>query len=209
MKPLHKLFNKPPQFNETRRENDELRKWADRHYAAPSPPHVKRKVLLRNGMPSETWVETGTYLGSTTQTLSLEAKFVYSIEPEPELFSKAKERFSNHPNVEIVFGTSEARLEGILEKISGDVSFWLDGHFSAGVTHKGAMDTPIALELAMIEKAIGRLGKVVIMIDDVRCFGSKDPEHAEYPPLEFLVEWANKNHFSWHIEHDIFVAVKN
>jgi hypothetical protein len=160
-------------------------------------------------MVSETWVETGAYLGSTTQVLSLEAKFVYSIEPEPELFSKAKERFSKHSNVEIVFGTSEVCLEGVLEKISGDVSFWLDGHYSAGATYKGALDTPIAMELATIEKAIGRLGKVVIMIDDVRCFGSKDPEHAEYPPLEFLVEWVNKNQFSWHIEHDIFVAVKN
>lgn len=206
---LYKLFNSSPQPKETGKESEELRKWADRDYAAPSPPHVKRKVLLRNGMPCETWVETGTYLGSTTQVLSLKAKFVYSIEPEPELFSNAKERFSKHSNVEIIFGTSEACIEGVLEKISGDVSFWLDGHYSAGITYKGDLDTPIALELATIEKAIGRLGKVVIMIDDVRCFGSKDPEHAEYPPLEFLVEWANKNQFSWHIEHDIFVAGNN
>src|SRR4051812_32110192 len=44
--------------------------WADREFAAPSPHFVKRKVLLRNGLPRATWVETGTYMGEMTSILA-------------------------------------------------------------------------------------------------------------------------------------------
>jgi protein-L-isoaspartate O-methyltransferase len=49
----------------------------------------------------------GTFLGETTSVLSKVAKIVYSIEPEPALFSKAEERFNNASNVKIIRGLSE------------------------------------------------------------------------------------------------------
>ena len=45
-------------------------------------------------------------------------------------------------------GTSEVQLPKILDRLDGAVSFWLDGHFSAGVTFQGDQDTPIREELA-------------------------------------------------------------
>src|SRR5262249_42641187 len=64
------------------------RDWIDREFAAPSTDLVKQKVLLRNGLRDAIWVETGTFMGDTTDLLSSVAKIVFSVEPEPALFSK-------------------------------------------------------------------------------------------------------------------------
>ena len=68
------------------------------------------------------------------------------------------------------------------------------------------LETPIRTELECIRFCRNKLGKIVILIDDVRCFRPDLREFADYPSLNFLVEWANANHFEWSIEHDIFIA---
>ena len=78
--------------------------WADRQFAAPSPHFVKQKVLLRNGLRHAIWIETGTFIGDPTSVLSEVAKMVYSIEPEPTLFSKAEKKFRKTNNVKIILG---------------------------------------------------------------------------------------------------------
>lgn len=160
---------------------------------------------MRNGITGGAWIETGTYIGDTTEVLSKFSKMVYSIEPSQELVDKAQIRFANTANVKILHGLSEKVLPPLLEsgELAGvDLNFWLDGHYSAGFTHQGPKDTPIVEELVAIEKNLPQFKKVAIFIDDIRCFlpGS------EYPELNFLVEWANKNKLVWHIEYDIFVA---
>jgi hypothetical protein len=187
-------------------ENNDFRDWADREFAAPSPHFVKQKVLLRNGLPDATWVETGTYMGDTTTVLSKVAKMVYSIEPEPALFSKAEQKFSNTSNVKIIKGLSEDVFPKLLPTISGNICFWLDGHYSAGITFKGPEDTPITEELSAIGRNIAQMGKIVVMVDDIRCFDPKNPEFSAYPPVDLLVDWARKHNLTWHIEHDIFIA---
>jgi hypothetical protein len=180
--------------------------WADRGFAAPSPHFVKQTVLLRNGLPDATWVETGTYMGDTTSVLSKVAKMVYSIEPEPALFSKAEQRFRNTSNVKIIKGLSEDVFPKLLPTISGNICFWLDGHYSAGDTFKGPQDTPIIDELAVIGRNITKISKIVVMVDDIRCFDPKNPEYSTYPPVDLLVDWAREHNLTWHIEHDIFIA---
>ena len=180
--------------------------WGKRAYAAPSPHFIKQTVLLRNALPNATWIETGTYLGQTTKELSKNGVFVYSIEPEPTLYSNAAAYFKSYPNVEILNGLSEEVFPSLLPKLSGDINFWLDGHYSAGITHKGPQDTPILDELAHISKNLNHFGKVCIMIDDIRCFNPELDEYSSYPTLNVLVEWANQNSLSWNIEHDIFIA---
>ncbi len=181
-------------------------RWARRGYAAPSPHFIKQACLLRNGFPAATWVETGTFLGQTTELLSKYATRVYSIEPEPKLFSRAQQLFSNQQHVELLNGTSEEILPKLLPRISGDVNFWLDGHYSAGLTFKGVQDTPILDELACIGRYIDKLGKICVLVDDIRCFNPSLKEYASYPSLGTLVQWSTEHKLSWHIEHDIFVA---
>ena len=93
-----------------------------------------------------------------------------------------------------------------LARLSGDAHFWLDGHYSAGVTLRAPQETPIIDELAAIAAALPQLGRVAVMIDDLRCFAPQASEGDGYPRRSFLVDWANTYGLSWHIEHDIFVA---
>lgn len=184
-----------------------LFEWKQRGFEAPAPQAVKLKVLLRNATPNATWVETGTYLGETTRVLARSAAKVFSVEPEPKLFSRATKKFAGTPNVTILHGTSEAVLPSLLPSLSGAVNFWLDGHYSAGITFEGVIHTPVIEELANIERYMTKLGRVCVLVDDVRCFNPSLPEYASYPSLDALVDWARRNGLKWHIEHDIFVAV--
>ncbi len=182
--------------------------WAKRQFASPSPHFIKQACLLRNGIPSATWIETGTFLGQTTHFLSKHAMKVYSIEPEPTLFKNAVNYFKDFKNVVILNSTSESEFPKLLPMISGDVNFWLDGHYSAGPTFKGQRDTPIVDELKNIGEHLDRLKQVCVLIDDVRCFDPQLPEFSAYPPIDYLVNWARDHHLQWHVEHDIFVARK-
>lgn len=180
--------------------------WCEKAFSAPSPHFIKQACLIRNGIPNATWVETGTYMGQTTQVLSKIGSRVYSIEPEPKLFSDAKKYFSKINNVEIINGTSELIFPLLLPNINGDINFWLDGHYSSGVTFKGDKDTPILEELDNISRNLNRFSKVCVLVDDIRCFNPKLIGFEAYPSVDVLVDWARENKFSWHIEHDIFVA---
>jgi hypothetical protein len=94
----------------------------------------------------------------------------------------------------------------LLPSLSGNINFWLDGHYSAGITYRGPQDTPILDELAHISNNLHRFEKVCVMVDDIRSFDSEIDEYSSYPSLNILVDWANQNGLGWHIEHDIFVA---
>jgi hypothetical protein len=183
-------------------------RWKQRRYAAPSPVFVKRQVLLRNSLPNATWVETGTYLGETTEFLARNARKVFSIEPEQSLFKRADHKFKSNPTIAILNGTSEQVFPTLLPKLSGAVNFWLDGHYSAGVTFQGTLDTPVLVELATIQANLERFSQLRVLVDDVRCFDPSIPEYSTYPSIDELVDWARRNGMHWHIEHDIFVAKK-
>ncbi|NMW22178.1 MAG: hypothetical protein HKK67_11225 [Chlorobiaceae bacterium] len=180
--------------------------WVTNKYSAPSPNFIKQACLIRNSIPNATWIETGTFLGQTTELLSKNASKVYSIEPEPTLFANAKKHFSGYKNVSILNGTSEDVFPGLLPKIKGDVNFWLDGHYSAGITFKGPQSTPIIDELRNISENLINFNKICILVDDVRCFNLNIPEFSAYPSIELLVDFARSHKLNWHIEHDIFIA---
>ena len=67
-----------------------------------------------------------------------------------------------------------------MEKLSVPALFWLDAHYSAGVTARGEVDTPLLAELGHI--LAGRDLGHVIVIDDARALG-RDPA---YPTIDEL-----------------------
>ncbi|CAN5632002.1 hypothetical protein BH10ACT10_BH10ACT10_02920 [soil metagenome] len=183
------------------------RDWMRRGYSMPAPQRVKWAVLDRYGAGVDVWVETGTFRGETTAHLAGQAPRVYSIEPSAELARGATTTFAGNPRVTILHGVSEVELPKVLEGLAGgSVAFWLDGHFSAGITFQGDADTPIREELAAIEQHRAKFSRVVVLVDDVRCFEPTDPEYSHYPDRSWLVGWADRNQLRWNIEHDIFVA---
>ena len=152
------------------------------------------------------WIETGTYMGRTTDFLRRIGTSVVSIEASKELASKAKYLFERHSNVQIVHGLSEDELEKILDGLGSEVrriAFWLDGHFSGGPTHLGPVETPIQKELEIISRKLERFDEVSVFIDDFRCFVNQE---TDYPGTEILSCWAKENNLSWSVEHDIFIA---
>ncbi len=179
--------------------------WKKRGFANNAPQVIKQSVLERNGPDNATWIETGTFLGTTTAFLEQSAVRVYTIEPEPRLYEAARQRFQSSDRVTVLNGISEEILPDLLPTLTGNVSFWLDGHYSAGVTYKGPVDCPVDAELAAISANIERFDDVAVLIDDVRCFLPEN-EIASYPSIDKLVDWAREHSLYWHIEHDIFVA---
>jgi hypothetical protein len=199
-------MNALTEFRGRLRQRRELFRWAAQGCPAPSPPFVKRSVLQRNGIAGATWIETGTFMGETTEYLSKIASKVISIEPEPNLYRSAVEKFRGQANVELHNGLSEDLFKKILPGLSGDVCFWLDGHFSSGVTYQGPKDTPILDELSHIQFNLKRLAKVVVLVDDMRCFDPSVINYKDYPGRSVLVDWARTMGMFWHIEHDIFIC---
>lgn len=196
-------------FRSKLRENHALTEWALRDFSSPAPQDVKMRVLRRWG-GSNTWIETGTFLGHTSRSLADFSSRVYTIEPDLALYDRAKKVYKLMENITFINGLSEECLGDLISSLSpderADVSFWLDGHFSAGITYQGPIDTPIEVELDAIAEKIIMLGNITIFVDDVRCFNPTHTEYKSYPDLNFLVKWANKMNLFWTIEQDIFIA---
>jgi hypothetical protein len=191
-----------------------LREWGKRGFEAPSPYWMKRGFLAHQALPAP-WVETGTYMGDTTQWLAKRFSYVVSLEPDEMLFKKASIRLGNRENIRLLNETSEEGLAHAIDLLdSTAVNFWLDGHFSSGSTYQGTQDTPIHYELHTISEFLNskRLTEVAVFIDDVRLFVTQhrerpgDTSREGYPSLYSLCSWAENQGLVWTIEHDIFMA---
>ena len=182
----------------------EIRSWKKRMYSEHSPQFIKEEVFLKYGIKNAKWIETGTCHGITTKFLADNYPQVYSIEPSKDLYDRAVQNFEGR-NVDLFNNCSENVLPDLLSKLNGDINFWLDGHYSGGVTFKGKKDCPVEDELLAINENISNFTKITILIDDVRCFLAKSPDYDGYPSIDYLVDWSRKNKFYWRIEHDIFI----
>lgn len=175
------------------------------NFEEPFPQFVKEKVFNKYNLENSIWIETGTYLGTSTSYFSKISKHVHTIEPSKKYFNISKENLRNIENVSIYNGASEEILSDILNSINDkeNVCFWLDGHYSGGNTFKGSADTPILLELKTIANSIKKFNNITILIDDFRLFSEGGNE--EYPNKEQIISWVKANNLHWTITRDIFV----
>ena len=178
--------------------------WKLRNFDPPSPQHVKTRILSSHSLENAFWIETGTYLGDTTLSLSKIAKSVISIEPQIDLSRFAEKRLKRHKNIKVLNSTSEECIAGILDNLSGPACFWLDGHYSGDVTYKGSVVSPILEELTAVSTYVNKDNPVIVFIDDFRLFVSS--ASSGYPSHLTLVDWALENRMTWTVEHDIFIA---
>lgn len=191
-----------PIFNllSKRRQLKELENWENGDRTFPPPHIIKQRTIkeyaARYGC--KTPVETGTYLGDMVEAMKGVFTRIYSIELSNELCNDARLRFKGLNHIEIINGDSGDEIKNLICKIHEPALFWLDGHYSGGLTARGKKDTPIFEELAHILKAPLE-NRHVIIIDDARCFGT-DPS---YPSLEQL------NNFIKSQRQDIEIIVKD
>lgn len=168
-----------------RKQARKIKKWKKRGCPMP-PPHIIKQQTLRSYAQRynlKVLVETGTYKGDMVEAMKGFFERICSIELSQELFDKAKKRFESERHIELIHGDSGKELEKLMKMIDKPALFWLDGHYSEGVTAKGEKDTPVYEELSHILNA--RDLRHVIIIDDARCFG----QDAGYPTLEELKDF--------------------
>lgn len=149
-----------------------------------------------------TFVETGTANGDTCYALQEYFTRLYTIELVPSSYESSRTRLQEFEQIKCLFGDSAQVLPQLLAEINEPCLFWLDGHWSGSLEARGAVDTPVASELATIF-ATGL--PHVILIDDARLFG-RDPA---YPTLEWVRDLATSQHigFDFSYSDDIMRVV--
>ena len=137
------------------------------------------------------FVETGTYLGDTLCYIAKKGVRCTSIELSRELYETAGKRFEAYKNVRLVQGDSGQRLPEVLKDINNPVLFWLDGHYSSGITASAGTHTPVSIELKAI---LGHpIKQHVILIDDARCFDGTN----DYPHLDDMLRIIQEDGSYW------------
>lgn len=155
------------------------------------------------------FIETGTYMGATTAIAAQVFSNVHSIELSENLYNRAVEMFKNNKNVTLHLGDSAQVLPVISPKLKEKSLYWLDGHFSGGITALGNQTCPALIEI----EAVKGVKDAIILIDDVRLFGTKYQNKTfygdrSYPLLETAVRQLIGYEFQIKIVGDILVAFK-
>jgi len=113
----------------------------------------------------DTFIETGTYMGGTTKWASVHFKKVHTIELSEVLYNKVKDELLAKGNIVPHLGDSRDVLPEILKNTNDNIIFWLDGHYSAGITAGKDDPCPLLKELEII---LSRNNDDIILIDDAR-----------------------------------------
>ena len=93
----------------------------------------------------------------------------------------------------------------MLAQIDEPCLFWLDGHYSAGITARGDKDTSVLDELRCILDH--RVSNHVILIDDARKFNGQN----DYPTLDFVRELVTSklSSYAFEVADDIIRIYKD
>jgi hypothetical protein len=153
------------------------------------------------------FVETGTYLGDTTNSLANYFNKIYTFEISEELVKLAKQRFKKKNHIEVIHGDSGLKLSEVLLKINEKTIFWLDGHYSDGFLYaqKNNLDTPIIKEIETIfQSNIKDLDNIILIDDAFEFDGTRG-----YPTFEELNCFIKKftDRYSVFIKYNIIFIV--
>ena len=179
-------------------------KWSRAIFGWPPAPATfaqKQELIARKAreIGLNIFVETGTFLGETINAQLNHFQKLVSIELSEELFQKARLRFAGDARVQLFQGDSGTVLRTAVHELEQPAIFWLDAHYSRGVTVGGDSDAPIIRELSCLTAR--NQPRDTILIDDARLFGLK----SEYPTLEVIRQYAAKHwpQHSFSVESDV------
>jgi hypothetical protein len=163
------------------------------------PPHTVKQEAIRYYQQRSGYnvlVETGTYKGDMIFAQRDQFKKIYSIELSKELFKKAKIRFRKRSSVVLFQGNSGEVIAKVIAELKEPAIFWLDGHYSGGITATTEKFTPISEELQIIIRN-NRL-QHVILVDDARNFEGEQG----YPTIKEVKDMTEKNLRDYHFSVD-------
>ncbi len=180
------------------RDRKAMRSWEKLGRSTP-PPHIVKETLIKDyarRFNLKVLVETGTYLGDMVYAMKRSFSRILSFELDQALCEQAQRRFAADDHIEIIHGDSGQLIEKYLTTIDGPCLFWLDGHYSGGITARGSLETPIMSELSHILSH--PIDGHVILIDDARCFTGRN----DYPTLAELQSFVSERKSGWQFSVD-------
>lgn len=130
-------------------------------------------------------VETGTFRGDSALVLANAVGRCTTIELDTTLAAAATKRFASDPRITVVQGSSRDVMASVLTSITGPTFFWLDGHWSGGVTAGADDPCPLDGELDAIASS-PFASDCLVAIDDARLCGfprSNEPDGDAYPSM--------------------------
>jgi len=136
-------------------------------HAALNGQFSKHRIFsaLCAGFSFDAFVETGTYLGKTTEFLARSGKPVYSVESNSNFHQKASSLLEENPSVHLFLDDSPRFLRRLLSEVLPSeelVFFYLDAHWYAPL--------PLGEEIKEIAALHPR---AIVMIDDIRVEGDE------------------------------------
>lgn len=166
------------------------------------PPHIIKQKIIKDYAKKfklNTMIETGTFMGEMIDAVINIFPNIISIEFDPLLAERAKNKFSSNPHIRIFQGDSGNLLSEVMKNISEPCLFWLDAHYSGVGTAKSDLETPIVRELNILLDH-PRTDHVVL-IDDAREFTGNN----NYPSLHEIENLIILKHPDWvmQVEDDI------
>jgi hypothetical protein len=181
---------------------DELTRLASQEKHVYSPTHDLIKSIQEISR-IQYFVETGTLIGDTLIALQGSFDKLVSIELDQGIFNLAKKRLSKYSNVNIFLGDSAILLPRILNELSEPALFWLDAHYSSGVTALGESQTPVIEELKAIFSH--PIKKHYILIDDVKDFTGLNDYPTVQQMLQFIELFGGGN-YRGRVEQQVFIV---
>lgn len=153
-----------------------------------------REVLfIKELMGITTFVEGGTFRGGTAQKMSPYFERVYTIENSQEMFDIASVNLKNIPNIKQLQGDTRDHLQRIISN-HDNILYWLDAHWSGGVTYGKEDECPLIDELKIIFNSKNK--NQVILIDDARLFLAPPPSpHKKelWPSMKMVFKYIPDN----------------
>jgi len=167
----------------------------------PQSTKEKQKIIIKIAQKEriKNFIETGTYIGETVKSVLPFFDNIYTIEINRKLYWYNKKKFRKNKNVKVILGNSYKRLQEILPKIKEPSLFWLDAHYSGGITSKSNELTPIKKEIKTILKFWKK--NSVILIDDARLFCRKQG----YPDIQRIRSIFKNKKVNIKIKNDIII----
>ena len=170
--------------------------WRREGSPLPPPQAFKETVIDTHRKTSgyTTFIETGTYLGDMVAAQRDVFKRIISIELGEALWQQATTRFKNQQHITILRGNSSDVLNSLVQTLTEPAIFWLDAHYSQGITARGNKECPILEELDVI--FTGPPLPHILLIDDARCFTG----HDDYPTIDTLTRYVQDKNSDYVME---------
>ncbi|MEG4227930.1 FkbM family methyltransferase [Microcoleus sp. N9_B2] len=144
-------------------------------------------LVLKNEYNLPTFVETGTFQGSTSVWASEHFQKVFTIEFAKHIYESTSSAYSHVKNIEFLWGHTKEQLKLVVPQLKEPALFWLDAHWMGGGTAGENDECPLLEELEIINNYEC---EHFILIDDARLFLSPPPSPhriEQWPSLNEII----------------------